>query len=125
MAKIKKKLLIVEDDHSISNLLKLMFIGEGLPPSDIDIASNGEVALQLIGRFDYSAISTDLQMPICDGYMFLFKLDKSLYPKVIVFSAFVDSRLDEYKGITVFDKPSDGQQLLEKVKELCQPQVNV
>lgn len=119
---MQRQLLIIEDDFNIANIMRFMFSREGI---EADIASNGKEALIQLAKHDYKAITLDLQMPIMSGWEFLHLFDKSKHNKIIVFSGYSDMRLDDYKLYHVCDKPSDGQQLLEKVKELCQPQVNV
>ncbi len=57
--------LLVED-----NLINQEFMPEILGHEGIrvDLAGNGEEALELIGRNDYSAVLMDCQMPVMDGF---------------------------------------------------------
>lgn len=119
---MKKQLLIIEDDFNIAKIMKFMFSREGIVA---DIAGNGKEALIQLGKHDYFAITLDLQMPIMTGWEFLHLFDKALHGRVIVFSGYSDMRLDEYNLYHICDKPSDGQQLVDKVKELCQQPVSV
>jgi len=60
-----KKILLTEDKE-INQLIVLgLLSGSGF---DIDIANNGEEAVDKCREFNYSLILMDIEMPIMDGY---------------------------------------------------------
>lgn len=59
----KEKILIVEDDPAISELLVAILDGEG----SVDTAANGEIGLQKIRKKYYQLIVSDIDMPVMDG----------------------------------------------------------
>jgi CheY-like chemotaxis protein len=58
------RLLIVDDDLIIRNLLKRHFLGHGY---DVEVAVDGLDALEKLGRAKYDIMVTDLMMPNLDG----------------------------------------------------------
>ena len=72
--KIKKpKLLIVEDDKFLLDLLKKGFTDQGI---DIDIAIDGEDALDKISKNPPDLILLDLILPKVDGFEVLERIKK-------------------------------------------------
>lgn len=58
-----ENILIVDDEKMITTLIKSLLEGAG----NIDIAYNGEEALQLIEKKYFKLIITDIDMPVMDG----------------------------------------------------------
>src|SRR5690606_37264619 len=58
------KLLVVEDEHRIANLLHRGLMEEG---HAVDLASTGEEALELCRLCTYDAIVLDVMLPDIDG----------------------------------------------------------
>ncbi len=73
---MKRKILIVDDDEQIRNLLKAFL---KISNWEIDCASNGEDALKLIEKKYYDLVITDYDMPQMNGEEFL-KSIKSRFP---------------------------------------------
>ena len=59
------KVLIVDDDQELSELLKCYLEGAGF---QVKTASGGEEALECYGEFDPHVILLDLVMPVMDGF---------------------------------------------------------
>jgi DNA-binding response OmpR family regulator len=66
-----KKILIVEDDATLSNALQEKFKLEGF---DVVTAANGEEGLSKLTSFKPNLVILDLLMPIMDGKTMLAKL---------------------------------------------------
>lgn len=64
----KKRILVIEDDKSLSKVLELKLIHAGFL---VRIAENGEDALFFLEQDTYSLILCDVRMPKLDGYGFL------------------------------------------------------
>jgi len=64
----EEKILIVEDDPAVSELLVAVLSGEGV----VDTAANGKIALDKIRKQYYRLVISDIDMPVMDG-MALFR----------------------------------------------------
>lgn len=79
----KYKILVVEDDHALSDAFSIILNKEGY---HVDNAYDGHEALELTGSTDYDLILLDLLMPGMDGKGFLKAFDNSKKIPIIVFS---------------------------------------
>ena len=61
----KGRILVVEDDFDISNLLRIYFDSQGY---EVTVAPNGNDALDLCRRNLPNVIVLDIQLPDIDGY---------------------------------------------------------
>ena len=61
----KARLLIVEDDFDISNMLRIYFTGQGY---EVDIAVDGAQALDAVTASKPELILMDLSLPVMDGW---------------------------------------------------------
>lgn len=94
------KVLIVDDDEHICQLLELYLRREGF---SADYCNNGEIALTKLRDKNYDAVLLDVMMPGLDGYAVLSELRKFSDVPVIMLSARGES-LDRIKGL---DKGAD------------------
>lgn len=60
------KILIIEDEKAIRNVLKSILLDED-SSFEVDEAENGEIALQKINEVEYDLIISDIKMPKKDG----------------------------------------------------------
>ena len=58
------RILIVDDEEKLRHILQLMLERQGFETAQ---AANGEEALQLIKRYNFGMIITDLKMPGMEG----------------------------------------------------------
>jgi two-component system sensor histidine kinase/response regulator len=58
------RVLVVEDNDINQEVAREMLLEAGLV---VDIAENGEVALDCVGRDEYDLVLMDMQMPVMDG----------------------------------------------------------
>lgn len=63
------KILLVEDEKILRDAYSILLGAQS--EFEVDIASNGQEALELCGRNHYDVILLDLMMPILDGIGFL------------------------------------------------------
>jgi len=114
-----RKILVVEDDEDIRNMLMLALEIEGYSTVG---AANGKEGLDLLPKMSGPClILLDLMMPVMNGWEFLQAKRKdnvvSVIPVVIV-SAFTDqAEGEEVDG--VLKKPIDFDALLRCVKQHC------
>lgn len=74
-----KKILVVDDEESIRNLLRLVLEEEGY---EVQTAMNGEEGVKKIQSEFFDAILTDIKMPIMDGIELL-KTAKIVNPDIV------------------------------------------
>ncbi len=89
------KILLVEDDMAISDMVKSQFIKEGF---DVTAAYDGEEALRVFAGNTFDLILLDLMLPKLDGMEFLKIIrEKSMVP-ILIMSA-KDGDLDKALGL--------------------------
>ena len=117
--KIKKSVLIVEDDPGIRDTLQHLLEAEGYT---VFLAEHGKDGLELLRRMaPPCAILLDIQMPVMDGYEFL--REKNADPAiaevpVVVLSATAEAK--DLNGAADFiRKPFSIPQLLKAVERHC------
>lgn len=83
---MSKKILIVEDEIVLLEAYEMVLKAEGY---DVQIAHDGQEALEVVETFDPDLILLDLRMPRLNGVEFLRKyepLSKHPNVKIVVFS---------------------------------------
>jgi len=73
----EENILIVDDQHTITDLIKELLRQDG----NVDVAHNGQDALELIDNKFYKLIISDIKMPKMDGFSF-FKEAVAKFPKL-------------------------------------------
>lgn len=68
---IRNKILVVDDDSSLRNLLNMILSKSGY---DVDLAENGKLGLERLKKTSYDLVISDVNMPVMDGL--------SLYSKI-------------------------------------------
>lgn len=102
------RILIVDDDPAIRSLLRIVIQRSGF---DVDTASDGREALDLIREQRYAVAVVDLMMPRLNGYGLVAALaDVPSRPAVIVATAMSDTfitGLDAAVVTSIIRKPFD------------------
>ena len=113
----KKKILVVEDDFSIRELMKDVLEGEGYAVSS---AENGFDALQILrGQTNHALVILDMTMPVMSGREFLDALladHKIAKIPVLVVSAVAEER-NTVGAVGFVRKPVDLNVLLALVEK--------
>ncbi|MBP7651864.1 hybrid sensor histidine kinase/response regulator [Candidatus Dependentiae bacterium] len=122
--KNKKRVLVVEDSKMYSNQIAEILIGLGY---EVDIAENGEAGLKKLKLKKFDLISSDIIMPVMDGYEFVKRLRKmkeyeltpvigltSMKEKVDKIKGF-ESGMDEY-----LNKPIDIDEYIRVIKKMLE-----
>ena len=111
----KPRLLVVEDDHDISNMLKIYFSGLGY---DVDVALRGYDALDKTRQVLPHLIILDIMLPDIDGYEVCRTLRTSTRTSHIpvIFLTQKDERSDKLQGLELgaddyITKPFDIEEL--------------
>lgn len=115
----KSKILVVDDDLNISELICLYLNKEGF---DTQRASNGREALQQIERFSPDLVLLDIMMPEMDGYETCREIRKESTLPVIFLTAKGET-FDKVLGLELgaddyIVKPFDNKELVARVKAL-------
>jgi PleD family two-component response regulator len=111
----KARILVVEDDFDISNMLKLYFSSQGY---DVDVAPRGENALEKTRAALPHLIVLDIMLPDIDGYEVCRRLRTSMRTShiPIIFLTQKDERSDKLHGLELgaddyITKPFDIEEL--------------
>ncbi|MEK6222741.1 MAG: response regulator [Chloroflexota bacterium] len=109
------RILVVEDDFDISNMLELYFGGQGY---EVDVASRGEDALEKTKTWLPHLIVLDIMLPDMDGYEVCRRLRTSTRTGhiPIIFLTQMDDRSDKIQGLELgaddyITKPFDIEEL--------------
>jgi two-component system chemotaxis response regulator CheY len=114
LAQVGKRVLVVDDDASIRELLSTALEDDGY---EVVPAMNGQDALAVCDRWRPDVIVLDLMMPVMDGWTFAKRLHERDDIPIVVLSAATDlARHAKTVGAKeVVGKPFDLDQLLPKV----------
>ncbi len=113
----KKKIMIVDDDENIAQLLSLYLTKEFF---ECKIAADGETALELNKSFNPDLILLDIMLPGMDGYAVCRELRKDYMTPVIMLSAKTET-FDKVLGLELgaddyISKPFDSKEMVARVK---------
>ena len=116
----KARLLIVEDDFDISNMLRIYFSGQGY---EVDVAPRGQDALQKTRQTIPHLIVLDIMLPDIDGYEVCRNLRMNTRTSHIpvIFLTQKDERSDKLQGLELgaddyITKPFDIEELKLRVQ---------
>lgn len=93
---MQNKILIVDDDQDIREMLGNYFSREGY---EVDYACDGEEGLEITKKKSFSLILLDIMMPKMDGYVMLAKLREFCDTPVILLTG-KGEQTDKIKGFT-------------------------
>lgn len=111
------RILVVDDEELIRDVIKDYSLNEGY---EVDEASNGEEAIELVEKNNYDVIIMDIMMPHMDGYQAIREIKKFKDIPVIMLSA----RVEEYDKLQGFElgiddyvtKPFSPKELIARIK---------
>lgn len=114
------RILVVEDDADISNMLQLYFKSQGY---EVFVAPRGQVALELTRQKMPNVIVLDIMLPDIDGYEVCRRLRTNLRTShiPIIFLTQKDERSDKIHGLELgaddyITKPFDVEELRLRVR---------
>jgi len=110
-------MLVVDDEPDLRQALSTQFTEEGFV---VDVAEDGDVALEKIGKNRYDIVLLDLNMPRMNGMKVLTEMKKlNKYPHVVVLTIVDDlAKARECVKLGASDylsKPYDPEELLHVV----------
>lgn len=119
-----KKILIADDEPYILRSLSFVLKKEGF---DVEIACNGEEALEKTQQFNPKILFLDVMMPIKDGYKVCKKLKSNPETKdiYIIMLTAKGQIIDREKGLTIgadeyITKPFAPREIVNKVKKIME-----
>lgn len=115
----KKKILIVDDDENIAELISLYLLKECF---DTEIAANGEDALEKFKEYRPNLILLDIMLPGIDGYDVCREIRKDSDVPIIMLSA-KGEVFDKVLGLKIgaddyMVKPFDSNELVARVQAI-------
>lgn len=119
-----KKILIADDEPYILRSLSFVLKKERF---DVEIAYNGEEALEKAQQFNPKILFLDIMMPIKDGYKVCKKLKSNPETKdiYIIMLTAKGQIIDKEKGLTIgadeyITKPFAPREIVNKVKKIME-----
>ena len=117
MSESKKKILVVEDERKISQVIEINLMMAGYL---CDVASDGEEGLRLALSGDYDLILLDLMLPKRDGFSVCREIRKTLSTPIIMVTA-KEEEADKIMGFELgaddyVTKPFSPSELVARVK---------
>ncbi|MCI2050133.1 MAG: response regulator transcription factor [Lachnospiraceae bacterium] len=117
MAVAKQKILVVDDDANIAELISLYLTKECF---DTKIVGDGESALEAIGSYKPDLVLLDLMLPGIDGYQVCREVRTKSQLPIIMLSA-KGEVFDKVLGLELgaddyIEKPFDSKELVARVK---------
>lgn len=117
MSESKKKILVVEDERKISQVIEINLMMAGYL---CDVASDGEEGLRLALSGDYDLILLDLMLPKRDGFSVCWEIRKTLSTPIIMVTA-KEEEADKIMGLELgaddyVTKPFSIKVLLARIK---------
>ncbi len=114
-----KRVLVAEDEHRISHLLKIYLERESFV---VEVANNGIEALEKAKHESFDIIILDILMPGMDGFSVLEEIRKTKSTPVIMLSAKGEAqdlkRGEELGASEYILKPFSPKDVVSKIKEL-------
>jgi len=113
-----KKILVVDDESAIVDLVSFMLSG----PFKIITAKDGREAVEKFKVFRPEIVIMDVMMPIMNGIEAI-KIMKSIDPetKIVALTAYADKKGEELKSVgveAVIEKPFKKRELVYTIKNL-------
>ena len=79
-----RNILVVEDDHNISDLIHMYLVKEGF---DVRIAADGGRAIEEFGKQNFDLILLDIMLPVMDGWSVCAKIRETSKIPIIMLTA--------------------------------------
>jgi two-component system response regulator VicR len=114
---VDKKILVVDDEKPISDILKFNLIKEGF---EVDVAFDGEEALKKVYQFGPDLILLDLMLPKLDGFQVCRKVRETFNMPILMLTA-KEEEVDKVLGLELgaddyITKPFGMRELIARVK---------
>ena len=115
-----KRILVIDDDPLIQQSVELFLCGEGY---EVHEARDGDVALELLDKFRFDLVLSDVHAPRLEGIDLLSHV-RSISPAVPIIimtvSHYGNLSATPDRGVVCISKPLSFADLVSKVRELIQ-----
>lgn len=114
------KILIIEDEKSISDLIRMNLILEGF---EAIVADEGYKGLELFKKDEPDLVILDLMLPDCDGFEILKEMQEVNYKTPIVILTAKSNQNDKLLGLGLgaddyITKPFDNKELILRIRNI-------
>lgn len=114
---MRRKILIVDDEKSISDIIKFNLLKDGY---DVEVAEDGDEALKKVYMSQPDLILLDVMLPKLDGFQVCRKIRESFNTPIIMLTA-KEEEVDKVLGLELgaddyITKPFGMRELLARVK---------
>jgi two-component system response regulator VicR len=114
---MRKKVLVVDDEKSISDIIKFNLLKDGY---DVEVAEDGDEALKKVYTMQPDLILLDVMLPKLDGFQVCRKIRESFNTPIIMLTA-KEEEVDKVLGLELgaddyMTKPFGMRELLARVK---------
>jgi DNA-binding response OmpR family regulator len=114
------KILIIEDEKSISDLIRMNLILEGF---EAIVADEGYKGLELFKKEEPDLVILDLMLPDCDGFDILKEMQEVNYKTPIVILTAKSDQNDKILGLGLgaddyITKPFDNKELILRIRNI-------
>lgn len=121
------RLLVVDDDPSFVRMTSKILIGQNYT---IDVATDGQVAWELIQSCTYDLIVLDVMLPKLDGLGLCQKLRQANYSLPVLLLTARNSSNDKVTGLDAgaddyMSKPIDWQEFLARIRALLRREASI
>lgn len=112
-----KKVLIIEDEKSISDIIKFNLEKEGF---QVDTAFDGQAGLDQVATFDPDLILLDVMLPVLDGFQVCKKVRETNAVPILMLTA-KEEEVDKVLGLELgaddyITKPFGMRELIARIK---------
>ncbi|WP_320111828.1 response regulator transcription factor [Draconibacterium orientale] len=112
------RILLVEDDEALRFIVKDNLTEHGY---DVEVAADGEIALELFEQYEFDLIVLDVMLPKIDGFQVAETIRKTNDQVPIIFLTARSMTEDKITGLTIggddyIPKPFSMEELLLKIK---------
>jgi two-component system chemotaxis response regulator CheY len=118
----EKRILIVDDDESIRDMIEIVLSAEGYA---VRTAPHGQAALELVEEAPPTLILLDMRMPVLDGWGFarVYRQRPGPHAPIVVLTAARDAaaRAAEIQADGYLGKPFNLGELLDLVNQHARP----
>jgi two-component system chemotaxis response regulator CheY len=113
-----ERILVVDDDDSIRQIVSLFLEDEGFR---VVTVPNGQAALDVVATYQPDIILLDLRMPVMDGYEFVrrYRSGPPPHAAIVAFIAALKAEQERERigAASLLEKPFDLEELLTAVNE--------
>ncbi len=114
---MRKKVLVVDDEKAISDIIKFNLLKDGY---DVEVAEDGDEALKKVYLIQPDLILLDVMLPKLDGFQVCRKIRESFNTPIIMLTA-KEEEVDKVLGLELgaddyITKPFGMRELLARVK---------